>query len=255
MPIESEIYYYSFSSTSSGINPPIVLIHGAGGNHLFWPPGIRRLRGYRIHSLDLPGHGKSPGRGRQSIDAYVADILKWMREMELNQAVFIGHSMGSAIAIRLALNYPEFVAGLGLIGAGASLRVHPDLLDSTSSVTTFDNAVVKITKLSFSPSTSERLVELATKRMLETRQSVLYGDLRACDEFDETTHISNIHQPTIIICGVDDNMTPIRYSHFLSSKIQKSELEIIPNAGHMVMMEQPQAVEFAINKFMNKIRL
>ena len=154
MPLESEIYYYSYSSASSGISPPIVLIHGAGGNHLFWPPGIRRLPGYRIYSLDLPGHGKSPGRGRQSIDAYVADILKWMGEMELNRAVLIGHSMGSAIAIRLALNDPEFVAGLGLIGAGASLRVHPDLLDSTSSVTTFDNAVVKITKLSFSPSTS-----------------------------------------------------------------------------------------------------
>jgi len=255
MPLESDIYYYSFSSTSTRIHPPIVLIHGAGGNHLFWPPGIRRLPGYNTISLDLPGHGKSPGRGRQSIDAYTADILKWIEEIKLNRAVFIGHSMGSAIAIRLALNHPEIVLGLGLIGSGASLHVHPDLLDSTSSITTFDNAVIKISRLSFSPSASERLVELATKRMLETRQSVLYGDLRACDEFDETMHISNIQQPTIIICGIDDKMTPIRYSHFLSSKIQGSELEIISDAGHMVMMEQPQAVEFAINKFMNKFYL
>jgi pimeloyl-ACP methyl ester carboxylesterase len=163
--------------------------------------------------------------------------------------------MGSAIAIRLALNHPEIVLGLGLIGSGASLRVHPDLLDSTSSATTFDNAVVKITKLSFSPSAPERLVELATKRMLETRQSVLYGDLRACDDFDETMQIPSIQQPTIIICGIDDQMTPVRYSHFLSSNIQASELEIITDAGHMVMVEQPQAVEFAINRFMNKIRL
>ena len=105
MPLESDIYYYSFSSTSTGIHPPIVLIHGAGGNHLFWPPGIRRLPGYNTISLDLPGHGKSPGRGRQSIDAYTADILKWIEEIELNRAVFIGHSMGSAIAISRAPNH------------------------------------------------------------------------------------------------------------------------------------------------------
>ena len=85
----------------------------------------------------MPGHGKSPGRGRQSIEAYAADILKWMGEIELNRAVFIGHSMGSAIAIRLALNHPEIVLGLGLIGSGASLRVHPDLLDSTSSAVSY----------------------------------------------------------------------------------------------------------------------
>jgi pimeloyl-ACP methyl ester carboxylesterase len=255
MPLKSDIFYNSFTSASSGANPPVVLIHGAGGNLHFWPPGIRRLPGYNTLALDLPGHGKSPGRGRQSIDAYAADILKWMGAIELNRAVFIGHSMGSAIAIWLALNHPEVVLGLGLIGAGASLRVHPDLLDSTSSVTTFDNAVVKITQLSFSPSASERLVELATKRMLETRQSVLYGDLRACDEFDETLHISNILQSTIIICGIDDKMTPVRYSHFLSSNIPGSELEIIPDAGHMVMIEHPQTVAFAINRLMNKIRL
>ena len=255
MPLAAEIYYYYFSKDPSGIHPPIVLIHGAGGNHLYWPPGIRRLPGYRIHSLDLPGHGKSPGRGRQSIDSYAADIQKWVHETNLNRAVFIGHSMGSAIAIRLALYHPEIVSGLGLVGAGAALRVNEELLESTSSPTTFDNAVMRITKLSFSSSASERLVELAAQRMLETRQSVLHGDLRACDEFDETVRISNISQPTIIICGIDDKMTPVRLSHYLYNNIPGSELEIIPGAGHMVMMEQPQAVGFAINRLMNKIRL
>jgi len=255
MPLDSDIYYFYYSSTSSGIHPPIILIHGAGGNHLYWPPGIRRLPGYRIFSLDLPGHGKSPGRGRQSIDAYADDIFKWMQEIKINRAVIIGHSMGSLIAIRLALKYPDIVMGLGLIGSGVSLRVHPDLLDSTSSPTTFDNAAATITKMSFSPGAPDRLVELATERMLETRQSVLHGDLCACDDFDETAQISNINQPTIIICGIDDRMTPVRYSHYLSNKIQNSELEIIQDAGHMVMIEQPQAVGFAINKYMTNIRL
>lgn len=255
MPITADIYYYEFSDSNSGIHPPVVLIHGAGGNHLYWPPNIRRLPGYKIYSLDLPGHGKSTGRGRQSINAYVQDTARWLAAVKLNRAVFIGHSMGGAIAVSLALQYPEHVLGLGLISTGASLQVHPDLMDSTSSQTTFNNAVVNIIRMSFSSHASERMVELATHRMLETRQSVLHGDFQACNAFDETLSVSRIKKPALIICGAQDRMTPARYSHYLSSKLTASELSIIPDAGHMVMLEKPQTVSMEINKFLTRIVL
>lgn len=253
MPIISGIYYYWYSKTSKSIYPPIVLIHGAGGTHLFWPPQIRRIPGFNVFSLDLPGHGKSSGRVRQSVGAYVDDILDWMQKTELNRAVFIGHSMGSAIAQTLAINHPENVAGLGLIGSGASFNVSPELLDRTSSPTTFDSAIAVIIKNSFSPSTSERLVELAKKRMLETDYSVLYADFKACDEFNEIIRVSSITHPTLIICGADDKMTPPRLSIYLNTKIKNSTLEIIPQAGHMVMLEQPEATAIAVGKFIERI--
>ena len=253
MPLTSGIYYYQFINTKKSNYPPIVLIHGAGGTHLFWPPHIRRFPGFHVFSLDLPGHGKSPGRIRQSIRAYVDDILDWMQSIELNRAVFIGHSMGSAIAQMLAINHPQKVVGLVLIGSGATFNVNPELLDRTSSPSTHDSAIAIIIQNSFSPLTSERLVELARKRMLETSYSVLSADFRACDEYDEVLNVSRISQPTLIICGADDKMTPPRLSVYLNAKISNSTMEIIPQAGHMVMLEQPEATAIEVGKFMEKI--
>ena len=123
MPVAAEIYYSIHADSSGDQRPPVVLIHGAGGTHLFWPSEVRRLAGYRVYSLDLPGHGKSGGRGLQTISAYRQAVCAWLEAVGLHSAVFVGHSMGSAIALTLALDDPEHVLGLGLIGASARLRV------------------------------------------------------------------------------------------------------------------------------------
>ena len=124
MPFATSLYYQSFDGQSS-TKIPVVLIHGAGGNHLSWPSEIRRLHGYRIYALDLPGHGKSEGIGLQSIDAYAQAVISWVEAINLNKAFFIGHSMGSAIALTLAHRYSEQVIGLGLIGSSTKFPVNP----------------------------------------------------------------------------------------------------------------------------------
>ena len=73
--------------------------------------------------------------------------------------------MGSAIALALAIHHPEYVVGLGLLGAGARLRVNPESLNYASDLTTFDKATDLLLACSFSPGASHRLVELASKRM------------------------------------------------------------------------------------------
>ena len=251
MPIAAEIYYHLYSKNHKAVRPPIVLIHGAGGTHLFWPPAIRRLSGYQVYALDLPGHGKSYGRGLQSISAYSAVVLKWMAAIGIHRAVFIGHSMGSAISLLLALDHPEQVSALALFGGGARLQVSQILLDSTSNPTTFNNAVAKIVQWSFSPNSSPRLKELASQRMAETRPSVLHGDFLACNEFNESGRIANISQPTLVLCGLEDKMTPPHYSKLLANNIPNAHLEIVPDAGHMVMLEQPQLVAGAIEEFLS----
>lgn len=253
MPIQADIYYHVYERLLAEPKPPVVLIHGAGGTHLHWPPEVRRLPGYRVYAIDLPGHGKSPGRGQQSIAAYCSAILGWLEAIKIHSAVFIGHSMGSAIAITLALNNPEHVLGLGLIGAGARLSVNPVLLENTSNPTTFDSAITSIISWSFGPDTPERLVELATERMRETRPSVLHGDFMACSTFDETYRIPEISSPTLVLCGEQDKMTPPRLSQYLHSNIPDSQLNILNGAGHMVMLEQPGEVLKALNTFLDQI--
>jgi pimeloyl-ACP methyl ester carboxylesterase len=253
MPVAADLYYHVYEGSEEGQRPPVVLIHGAGGTHLYWPSEIRRLPGYRVFAPDLPGHGKSTGRGMQSITAYSRVILDWLGAVGVHRAVFVGHSMGSAIAITLALDNAEHVLGLGLIGAGARLRVAPELLENAASPATFYSAVDTVVGWSFCSQTPEQLTELAAQRMAETRPSVLHGDFLACDAFDEMQRIGEIKQPTLVICGADDKMTPARYSQFLADNIPNAISKTIPNAGHMVMLEKPQATASALSDFLSGI--
>jgi len=161
--------------------------------------------------------------------------------------------MGSAIAISMALDHGEHVLGLGLIGSGARLRVAPELLENVASPATFYSAIDTLVGWSFCAETPERLTELAAQRMAETRPSVLYGDFMACNAFDEMQRVSEIEQPTLVICGIKDKMTPARYAQFLVDNIPKAISKTIPGAGHMVMLEKPRATAEALSEFLSGI--
>ena len=250
MPVAAELYYYIFEGSEEGHRPPVILLHGAGGTHLYWPSEVRRLAGYRIYAPDLPGHGKSGGRGQQSIQAYASNIIDWLESIGLHSALFVGHSMGSAIALTLALDYPEHILGLGLVGGGARLKMNPALLESASSDTTFQNAVDTVVGWSFSSQAPPELVALAGKRMAESRPSVLYGDFLACDSFDVTERLAEIQSPTLVVCGTEDRMTPLRNAQYLVDNIPGARLAAVPGAGHMVMLERPQAVAALLGEFL-----
>ena len=254
MPTAAGLYYF-FHQADDSSSLPLILIHGAGGTHLHWPPDLRRLNGFQIASLDLPGHGKSEGIGRQTITEYVQVLQEFMDAINLPAAIIVGHSMGSAIALQMALNTPERVLALILVGSGSRLRVAPSILENTASEATFPLAVKTINDWAFGPDTSERLKELAARRMGETRPTVLHGDFIACNEFDVGERLAEIKLPTLIICGSEDKLTPPKYSKLLHENILHSEHVNIERAGHMVMLEKPHAVVDAIESFIESSNL
>lgn len=255
MPVAAGIYYHQYLGEQAP-NLPVVLLHGAGGMHLSWPPEVRRMKGFQIYALDLPGHGRSDqSGGLQDIASHASAVIDWVQALHLPAAVFVGHSMGGAIALSLALDYPDYVAGLALIATAANMPVNPCLLDDASHPTTFQKAVGNIVHWSFASQASERLVELALQRMLETRPSVLHSDLRACDRFDVRERVKTIDKPTLIACGTEDRMAPLRNSQFLSLTIPKSTLKVINGAGHMVMLEQPTVIAQALAEFIHSLVL
>ena len=248
MPSAANLYYFSHEAENP-TSTPIILIHGAGGSHLHYPPELRRLNGFQVAALDLPGHGKSEGLGKQNINDYVKNIQNFMDAMNLPAAIIIGHSMGSAIALQLALNAPDRVLALVILGSGSRLRVAPSILENTANEATFPLAVKTIIEWSFGTETSPRLKELAQKRMSETRPAVLHGDFVACNAFDVGEQLTEIEKPTLIICGTEDKMTLPKYSKVLHEQIPNSELALIEGAGHMVMLEKPREVAEAIEHF------
>ena len=203
--------------------------------------------------MDLPGHGKSEGVGRQVIAEYAADIIAFMDALKLRAAVIVGHSMGSAIALTLAIQHPRRVLGLGLIGSGARLRVAPALLESAANPATFASAVQMVTDFSYGPQADPRLKELGNQQMAETRPPVLYGDFLACDEFNVSDELPRLKIPTLVLVGKEDRMTPLKYSQALADGIPNARLQVIPDAGHMLMLEQPAEVASALAGFLSAI--
>lgn len=252
MPYLEGLYYYAYHPQDQE-RTPLVLIHGAGGDYLHWPVQLRRLSGYRVYALDLPGHGKSEGHGMQEIGDYARVIIEWLNKMEIPKAVLIGHSMGSAISLWLAIHHPGRIWGLGLLGSGPRLPVNPMLLDEVGHQSSFPAAVEKIIQWSFSPHTDRDLVELAEERMLETRPSVLRGDFLACDTFDVRERLQRVTAPTLVVCGSDDKMVPRRLSQQLVDGIPDAEMEVIPDTGHMLMIERPAAVASSLGPFLERI--
>jgi pimeloyl-ACP methyl ester carboxylesterase len=142
---------------------------------------------------------------------------------------------------------------LGLLGAGARLPVPADILVDSANPTTFHRSVEAIGALAFSPAADPRLVALSINRMAEVRPSVLNGDFLACDAFDTSDQLRRLRLPTLIVCGAEDKFTPPRYSQLLAGLIPQARLEIVLQAGHMVMLEQPQIVADLLSQFIESI--
>lgn len=232
--------------------PELVLVHGAGGNRLHWPPELRRFPGHTVYTLDLPGHGRSDGLGYDTIDGYANAVADFLSTLDVERAVIVGHSMGGAIAQRLALESSDLLVGLVLVATGARLRVAPSILQGIRD--DFEGAVGIITRFAWSPGTDPDLIELGRQALLETGPAVLEKDFVACDRFDEMGRLGEIRLPTLIIGGTADQLTSVKYAHFLAEHIPSAQSLILEGAGHMVMLERPRQVSVATSGFLSGLR-
>lgn len=249
MPEETGVYYSVYEGGESEL-APVVLIHGAGGSHLTWPVEIRRLAGQRVIAVDLPGHGKSRGAGQQSIPAYADQVQNLLARLGLPECVLVGHSLGGAVALTIALKYPRQVAGLGLIATGAYMGVESDLLQELSNPVTASCGLRKLEALSFSPSTDPALVGQVMRGLRDVRPSLLLADWLACSNFDLREMVGQIQAPAWVACGTDDRITPLAYAHFLANTLPAAELQMFPRAGHMLIQEQAGAVAQGLSDFL-----
>jgi len=244
-------YTYNYASQIPDIQTKqaILFIHGAGGSHRRWAFQVKKL-GHKYFTLavDLPGHGESSGATSNKIEEYGNFISDFIDHVLGVKCYLAGHSMGGAIALDVALRFSEKLQGIILIGTGARLRVAPAILETFAS----GKVPPHMVDFAYGSTASKELLDMAREEMNNTDPSINYHDFTACNNFDVTQQLQSINLPALIIGGSEDKLTPLKYSEFLAANLTNSQITIIENAGHMMMLENPVAVSNIIDQFISE---
>lgn len=208
----------------------LVLVHGAGEDHHVWDPWCALLAPYPVLAIDLPGRLDVPGPALTT----VADAARFVADLTaargVDRFVVAGHSYGSAIALELALTFPERVSGLVLASSGARLRVHPAIYEA----------------LSEGRDPAQNGAPWSKQMPIETA----IADWHAVGGFDRLGQPLGVRAPTLVVVGELDPLTPPKYARYLVEHIAGAELVLVPNAGHEVPFEQAETVVAHVRKLL-----
>ena len=228
--------------------PTIVFLHGAGFDRTAWRLQTRWFahHGRSVLAVDFPAHGWSEGPALDSIAAMADWTARLIDAAGLKQVALVGHSMGALVALDCAARHGDKVRALGLCGVASEMPVHPEMLESAKANTpkvqelmTFwglGNALHKGGMVS--PGLWLRRESLAVLSV--NQPDVIHTDLAACNAYkDAPARAASVKCPTVFVLGDGDLMTPAAKAKALAAAITDSNTVIIPNCGHMMMIEQP----------------
>jgi pimeloyl-ACP methyl ester carboxylesterase len=256
-------YYYVGKTTLPEVVPDfsrgrcIVLIHAAGSNAHTWHRQYDHLG--KVHSPiapDLPGHGRSSGvESLASVSEYSDFVVSFLDRLRIDSAVVAGRSMGGAIAMDLAARYPSRVQALVLIATAAKFSLPQEMIDSWWAVT-MGRTGQPFTNGGYAPKTIKENPEIIREgwgEQIKTDPRVRWGDMVACSKVDLRDQVARIRQPTLIIAGAQDEITPPACAETIAAAIKGSRVEVVADAGHYVTSEQSALVNLAVDKFLAEL--
>lgn len=238
--------------------PAVVLIHGFSASTLVWSRVFLRLaaEGFRVIAVDLLGYGYSgkPRRGKYTIEAQARMIVGLLDNLGIEQANIVGSSYGGAVAATCALDYPDRLRNLVLVGSVTNNEVTKYLLlrlfglplvgDIVSpfllgSRTLLRRRMKKVYER-HSWVLDERRVEARHRplRAANTHRAIIRTVRRwDAERIQRDAHL--IRQPTLLIWGDNDPDVPLRHGQHLNREIDGSRLIVFRNCGHLPQEEYP----------------
>jgi 3-oxoadipate enol-lactonase len=242
-----------------GDGAPVVCIHGLGGSSNNWTPVIHAFEGKKVIRVDLPGSARSPLPGRQlSIDVYVDAIVSVMRELRVERADVVAHSMGTVVAQHLAVRHPELLRSLALFGP---LLAPPDagrdgirqraVLAREKGVAGVQEIADAIVKGATSAETkAQRPVAIALVRESVMRQSP-EGYAQSCEALAnaQAAEVERINVPTLLVTGDEDVVGKPDAVRAMGERIQGAKVVVLSGCGHWTTFEKPAESTDALKAF------
>jgi pimeloyl-ACP methyl ester carboxylesterase len=261
-------------------DPALILVHGFGGSTFGWRHVMEPLAasGWYVVALDLPGFGLAEKGWGGSYDhaSHAKFALAVMDQMQINQAVLAGHSMGGNVVSWIAALAPERVRGLALIDAaiGASFGDSPAtsalqasplrraariLIRSAFTEATFGELLSSAFAVK-SAATPEMIRGYAAASRLPEWDAALLGVLRDGSKNALTQPIAEIVSragapiPTLILWGADDSWVPLSAGESLRDALPAATYVVLPGLGHVPFEEDPEAFTQAMQEWLAALK-
>jgi 3-oxoadipate enol-lactonase len=243
---------------------PVIFLHGFPFDKSMWHIQLDELKStYRLIACDIRGFGKSADEETSlSIDLFADDLVKFMDNLSIDKAVICGLSMGGYIALNAMKRFPDRFMALVLCDTQC-IADTTDLKEKrfktideieVEGISNFNEGFIKKVFCKDSLKNKKKLVEQLRKvvfanssRIISQGLVVLAGRSETCSMLGEITI------PTLIICGRQDEVTPLAQSEFMQENIKGSLLRVIENAGHVSNLEQPAAFNKHLREFLSAL--
>ncbi|HVO71653.1 MAG TPA: alpha/beta fold hydrolase [Aggregatilineaceae bacterium] len=246
-----------------GQGTPVVFLHGFPFDHAIWQAQVAALRdSFRLILPDLRGHGQSPvPAGVYRMELMAQDVFALLDDLNIERAVWVGHSMGGYVTMAALRAAPERIAGIGLV-ATHPLRDPDDRragrLATAENVLTEGSGMVaqNMIRMVFAPGfdldspPARALFDL----MSRTSPLGIAGAQRGMAERpDSVETLRHTRVPAVVIAGLGDQIVDPDVMRQMARDIPHGRLVEIVDAGHMPMIEQPDATTAALREFIESI--
>ena len=244
-----------------GQGQPLVMLHGWGMHSGVWQPLIKKLSAqYMLYLVDLPGMGNSRPLEPYHLHALadeVAQVIPGVSDV-------LGWSLGGLVAQRIALNQPDRVKRLVLVGsspcfvnkAGWDLGIEPsnfeifaENVNSDYKATILQFLTLQCMKADDARSTLKQLRASFNTRPTPT-QTTLHRALQVLLDSDLRDEIANIRKPTLLIHGDRDTLAPVQAAHWMMQQLPQGFLRVISGSAHAPFLSHSEQFIAALNQFL-----
>ena len=244
-------YCYTNNREIDPAKESVVFVHGAGMDHTVWTMYARHFarHGRNVISVDLPGHGRSSGEPKASIEDMADWIVALLDELGIGKAALVGHSLGSLIALDCAARHPGRVRALAMVGSTAPMPVSDAILDASAAN---DHAAFEmLTEYGYSKrhlyggnANPGMWMVGSTLRLFErSGPGVLHADMNACNQYLQgLERAATITCPVLMVLGQGDRLTPVRSTMPLQEALPEPRVVVLEASGHTLMAEAPNAL-------------
>ena len=246
-----------------GDGPAVLLLHGFPLCRAMWRPQVRDLvaAGYRVIVPDLRGFGESDQpQGACAMERYADDQIALLDQLQVEQAVVVGMSMGGYVLFNLLRRFPERIAGAVLCvtrsvaddEAARTRRVQlaGELMRQGPQVAA--DAFVELLFAPDTPAQRPKLVEEVYSWMVSCGSVGLSAGLLAMrDREDATPLLAQIAVPTLVIAAQQDRACPQEHAEMMARGVAGAQLALLPEGGHLVNLEQPNRFNQALLDFLH----